>query len=142
RRHTAQPAVRGPHGACRGVRPLRLSCLPSGRAPRHAVGTGAFARLVHGRAGAADETTALRTAGLSAAALPPAAPDRGNLHARSYERRSSRAGRGARRLADRGWFLRRGSSAGATAVSPSPPCDRAGPHLGPSAFPGLIPWRA
>ena len=39
------------------------------------------------------------------AALPPAAPDRGDLHARSYERRSPRAGRGTRRLANRGRFF-------------------------------------
>ena len=49
---------------------------------------------------------ALRPAGLSAAVLPSAAPDRGNLHARSDERRAPPARRRARRVAVRDPRLR------------------------------------
>ena len=82
-------AVCRPAAACRGLRPRRLPRLSPRRASRHADRLRGFAGNFPRRAGAAHRKAALRSVGLSVAVLSSAAADRGNLHARSVERRAA-----------------------------------------------------
>src|SRR5262252_753740 len=94
------PLRRAPAIRRRGRRGRHL--LPArGRAPRDAAQLGAGSRRLSRRARARDAAHAARSARLPAAALLAAAPDRGDLHARSPEPRPLRGRRRARRLAVR-----------------------------------------
>ena len=85
----------------RSLRPRRPSRLSPRRASLDPARLRRLARAVPRGGSAAHQDIAFRTAGLSVAVLSPAAPDRGNLHARSDERRAPRARRRARRIAVR-----------------------------------------
>ena len=73
------------------------------------LGHGAIAERVSRRRRAAHAQAAVRAAGLGDAAAPSAAADRGNLHARSAERRPARDRLRPRLGADRARILRRRS---------------------------------
>ena len=85
--------LRGPPADRRSLRPRRLLRLSRRRAPCDAARHGALAQRFLSASRSAPET-ALRPAGLYAAALSPAAADRGNLHARPDEPRAPRVGVG------------------------------------------------
>ena len=110
-------ALRRPRAAGGGLRPRRLLRLPPRRAPRDAARLRRLAGAVPGRDRAAHDAAALRPAGLSPALLPPGPPDRGNLHARSDERRAVRARHRPRRVAARSGRLRRRLQGGAGDLS-------------------------
>ena len=101
RRDPARPALRRPAPTARSLRPRRPSRLSSRRASLDTARLRRLARAVPRGGSAAHQDIAFRTSGLSVAVLSPAAPDRGNLHARSDERRAPRARRRARRVAVR-----------------------------------------
>src|SRR5215472_12142132 len=76
------------------------------RAPLDAARLRPLARAVSRGGSAAHQDAALRPPRLSLAVLSSAAPDRGNLHARSDERRAARARDRTRRVAVRDSRLR------------------------------------
>ena len=89
------------------VRPARLLLLSGRRASFDATRHGALPERVPFRRRAAHQAAQFRPAGLHAAALSPDPADRGNLHARSDERRALPVRRRQGHLADRGALLRR-----------------------------------
>src|SRR4051812_49615188 len=93
RRGPARPALRRTAPAARSLRPRRPSRLSSRRASLDPARLRRLARAVPLGGSAAHQDIAFRTSGLSIAVLSPAAPDRGNLHARSDEWRAPRARR-------------------------------------------------
>ena len=84
----------------------RLLRLPRRRASHDAARRRRLAGADHGGAGLPHQEPAVRPAGLSAAVLSSAAPDRRGLHARPDERRALPARRRARRLDVRDGGLR------------------------------------
>src|SRR5439155_27200784 len=100
------PALRGAAEADRGLRPGRVLRLPSRRAPRDPTWLCPLPRGFLGRGRTADQATAVRADGLPATALPSAAADRGDLHARSDERRAFSVRCRPRHFTARGWVLR------------------------------------
>ena len=86
-RPAARRLLRGAAEGHRGVRPRRLLRLSRRRAPFHAARHGALAQRVPLRDRAAHQAAALRHLRLCAAGASSAAHDRGNLHARSPQRR-------------------------------------------------------
>ena len=109
RRYAAAGILRGSSQDRRGVRARGVLRLSSRRASCDAARHGAFAERLSRRAGATNAPAALRPDGVRAAALSSAPPDRGNLHARSDERRTPRTELWARRLAARDRIFRRRS---------------------------------
>src|SRR5580704_8841843 len=100
-RSAARDAVRRTAQVCRRRRGGRHLLPARGGASWHAAQHGAGAGRLSGGGGARDLAHAARAARLSAAALFAAAPDRGNLHARSPQPRPARGRGGARGLAVR-----------------------------------------
>ena len=98
RGRAARPALRRPAHDRRGLRPRGLLRISRRRAPLDAAGRRRLAGADHGGARLPHQEPALRPAGLSAAVLPSAAPDRRGLHARPDERRALPARRRTRRL--------------------------------------------
>src|SRR5262249_24359182 len=68
-RHSPRPTISVAAVAARSLRPLRLLCLSSGRAPRDAAGACTLPQSVSRCRRAAHEAASLRSAGLFAAAL-------------------------------------------------------------------------
>ena len=101
--------LRGPPQDRRSLRPGRLLRLSPGRASLRRRSAWRRRPACSCRGRAAHAPAALRPAGLRAAAAPSAAADRGDLHARSPERRPARHRLRPRLLADRARLLRRGS---------------------------------
>src|SRR5258705_1132185 len=129
--------LRGAAENRRGLRSLRLSRLSSRRASLDAARPRRLAQRVPRRRRATHPQTALRSAGLYASAPPPAAPGRGDLHARPAQQGALRARRGPRHFADRDRLLRRRSRPPAedlsrNAADPAPGTDQ------PDAD---FPWR-
>jgi hypothetical protein len=86
----------------RAGRRRRRHLLPArGRASRHSAQHGAGAGNLSRRGGARDQAHAARSPGLPAAALFPAAPDRGDLHSRPSQLRAHGSWRRPGRIAVR-----------------------------------------
>ena len=130
RGRAARPALRRPADHRRGLRPRGLLRLSRRRASHDAARRRGLAGADLRGAVAAHQETAVRAAGLSAAVLSSAPPDRRGLHDRSVERRALPARRRPRRLdvRDRGLWPRLRQDPGD--VSRGVPGAAQGPDLG------------